>query len=354
MDLNTEVLTITQGIEKIALHVVSNHESPETWQPMLNKLTKALKLLNVVCNESPASADDEYMFKSPQDTIVSMKTHIDKTQFDDTAPTTSTRRQRTVKLGGIKIQLPVVKHMDEIPTSFYFYEGGTHATLPRDLMQEMGETPPEFDRSPISQVDSIKNWRSQGPTEISPGTTPPRVGFQRHWQSRRRGSRSGQSYADAGTTRQQTNPPDGVYMRLVNSQIIRVVLPDVVNSSDENAKRGTIPCKHGSVIDCAHNKADTKQNMRSCEFVHFGEQYSICGSRSRGSRPTIGNPKTLDEDARWISPDETRRLLMQGSATLLAGSLCAARNNHLDFVETELAFRNDGDFMPLVENSEHD
>lgn len=198
---------------------------------------------------------------------------------------------RNVNFNGAILSLPVVNSVEEIPPAFYYLET---TVLPKQIRNRI---------SGHTESEVSLNWRRD--------RRPRNNGFRSHWRRN-----------------QEHEQPSGIYMRTYRGQVTRVSLTGVNNVNDELAKRQTIPCRYGSREDCARLHKD-------CGFVHTGEQFSLAGSQSRSSLPTLGDPGTLANHMRRVSFNDIKRLYSSGAANLLAAVIFASRSDTPSFTISE-------------------
>lgn len=318
MNLDQEIADIVANLERVASFIVSQPQKMEESLAHVQHLKKALNLLECVSTERRATADDEFMFQSPQGTIVSEKERISTGTISVPYGDKSTTNTKTLNVGGIQVTVPVVDSLEKITPSFYYYTNDS--VLPRHMLETLGCVPKV--ETPINE--STGTWRRSG---NEPSPTP--TSFNQRWRTS----------AAAATASTASGHPSGLYMRLFNGQLLRVSLGTVVNTLDEKSRYKTIPCNKDTVHNCNSKRHANNQ----CPYVHEGQQFAIPGNISRTRNVTIGNAKTLSEDGKHSSEEDIRRLMGSGSATLLTGALCAVARGRSKFVISEPHYRSSED-----------
>lgn len=120
--------------------------------------------------------------------------------------------------------------------------------------------------------------------------------------------------------------PSGFYMRMPNNTIVRVPVPEVVDSKKEYDRKHSIRCKHHSKDECDSQRQKMAKiynsTVRSCNFAHKGDKLVKIGYTSRcPSVPSFGNPHTMSQDIKYINLDDIKNVLMYGLSDLFTAAI---------------------------------
>jgi hypothetical protein len=130
----------------------------------------------------------------------------------------------------------------------------------------------------------------------------------------------------------KTNPP-GIYSCLSRGFYIRVPLPNVIDSTQNYTRTGTVRCKHNNPKDCYDVRLELSKrhnsNIRECNFAHEGDTYTKLGTSFRcPGLPRFGNHTYMKEDLSVVSKSDIKIMLMYASSDMLLTSLWFQKNKH--------------------------
>lgn len=120
-------------------------------------------------------------------------------------------------------------------------------------------------------------------------------------------------------------PTSGLYMRLINNNIVQIPFPEIIDSKKEYNRNHSIKCKWGDKRECLiqrqklakiHNSV-----IRTCNFAHSGDQLVKVGYPSRcPTIPSFGNPSTFKDDLKYVTETDVKNMLMYGLNDIIIAS----------------------------------
>lgn len=135
--------------------------------------------------------------------------------------------------------------------------------------------------------------------------------------------------------------PPGVYICISRGFYVQVPFPNVVDSTKDFNRIGSVKCKYNTTKEChaiRHTMAQKyKSDVRVCNFAHSGDRYTKIGTSFRcASTPRFGNHNHLKTDTRKIDTADMNNILMYSLSDLLLSSIWAqthARNGILTNID---------------------
>lgn len=126
--------------------------------------------------------------------------------------------------------------------------------------------------------------------------------------------------------------PKGLYMNINGNLIIKIPLPNVIDSTKEQNREKTIRCRYNTTQECYNYRKETakkyKSHIRKCFYTHKGEQFAKIGANFRcPNLPRFGNHENLNNDITKIRISDIRCMLLYASSDILLSSLWYQRNN---------------------------
>lgn len=122
----------------------------------------------------------------------------------------------------------------------------------------------------------------------------------------------------------------GIYTSPSNGVYIKVPFPNVIDSTKNHFRTGSIKCRNGTIDECNKFRDEFskyKSSVNSCNFAHVGDAYVKIGNVFRCNEiPRFGNYAYLSDDLSTIQETNIRTMLMYSLSDLLLGSLWFQKN----------------------------
>lgn len=120
----------------------------------------------------------------------------------------------------------------------------------------------------------------------------------------------------------KTNPP-GVYMNILNGNIVRMPFPEIIDSKREYDRTHSIRCKYNKKDDCDAQRIKMSKlyssPVRVCNFAHAGDKIVKIGYPSRcPSVHDFGNPSTMQSDIKKVTLTDIQNTMLYGLNDLIS------------------------------------
>lgn len=134
---------------------------------------------------------------------------------------------------------------------------------------------------------------------------------------------------------------EGVYIKLSEGFCLQVPFPNVIDSTQNTDRTGSIKCKYKNITDCfeVRNNLSKKYNtnVRECNFAHSGDRYNKMGTNFRSpSIPRFGNHNHLKQDLVDTPVDDIKTVLMYALSDILLSSVWFQQQNLNDVILTDI------------------
>ena len=120
------------------------------------------------------------------------------------------------------------------------------------------------------------------------------------------------------------NPP-GIYTCLTKGFFIQVPFPNVIDSTQDYNRTGSIKCKYNTIKDCLDVRkelaAKFNSDLRDCKFAHKGDKFVKIGTQFRCQKPRFGNHNYLKDDIASAQETDIKSILMYALSDVLLSSL---------------------------------
>jgi hypothetical protein len=122
-----------------------------------------------------------------------------------------------------------------------------------------------------------------------------------------------------------TNPA-GIYTCISRGFYVRVPFPNVVDSTKNCNKIGSIRCKNETYEECYNIRKELSirygSDIRECTFAHTGDKYIKIGTTFRCPHmPRFGNHGYLENDIKTVTDSDIKTILMYSLSDILLTSL---------------------------------
>ena len=129
--------------------------------------------------------------------------------------------------------------------------------------------------------------------------------------------------------------PSGIYTCITRGFYVRVPFPNVVDSTKNFNKMGSIKCKNATFEECYAIRKELamrhKSDIRNCTFAHKGDKYVKIGSAFRcPNMPRFGCHNYLSSDLKSVPDSDIKTILMYSLSDILLTSLWFQKQKSLD------------------------
>jgi hypothetical protein len=120
--------------------------------------------------------------------------------------------------------------------------------------------------------------------------------------------------------------PKGIYICLTRGFYVQVPLPNVIDTTQDFNRTGSVKCKYNSTSECLKVRQDLSQrynsHIRECNFAHKGDKYIKIGTTFRcPHNPRFGNHNYLKEDISNAPDTDIKTILMYSLSDILLSSI---------------------------------
>jgi hypothetical protein len=124
--------------------------------------------------------------------------------------------------------------------------------------------------------------------------------------------------------------PPGIYICVTRGFYVQVPFPNVVDSTRDFNRTGSIKCKYANSTECNNIRSELARkynsDVRPCNFAHTGDRYIKIGTSARcASSPRFGNHSFLKSDINEIGDSDINTILMYSLSDILLSSIWAQR-----------------------------
>lgn len=121
-------------------------------------------------------------------------------------------------------------------------------------------------------------------------------------------------FAYYNNTNDKQNQP-GVYCCIYDGVYVRVPFPEIVDTTRNYSRVGSIRCKYETQDLCKEQRMKMAKyhdsDLRSCNFAHKGDKLVKMGYASRCPLvPRFGDPATITNDIKHVTKNDIRSLLL--------------------------------------------
>ena len=127
--------------------------------------------------------------------------------------------------------------------------------------------------------------------------------------------------------------PAGIYTCLTRGFCAQIPFPNVIDSTQDFNRTGSIKCKYNTIHDCLTVREELAERYnsttRECKFAHKGERYIKIGTSFRcQNKPRFGNHSFLKDDLNSLPDSDIKTILMYSLSDMLLGSLWFQKQNN--------------------------
>jgi hypothetical protein len=131
------------------------------------------------------------------------------------------------------------------------------------------------------------------------------------------------------------NNPEGIYTCLTKGFYIQVPFPNVIDSTQNFNRTGSVKCKYNNINECLESRSNLASRynspIRECTFAHKGDRYVKLGTTFRSpNKPRFGNHHFLKNDMDNIPDDDIKTILMYALSDMLLSSMWFQRQKTED------------------------
>lgn len=128
-----------------------------------------------------------------------------------------------------------------------------------------------------------------------------------------------------------TKYPPGIYICISQGFYVQVPFPNVVDSTKDFNRTGSIKCKYTTTDECYKVRAELankyNSDVRHCNFAHMGDKYVKIGTSFRcPSLPRFGNHNNIQSDINNVDDTDINTILMYSLSDMLLSAIWVQKN----------------------------